>query len=365
MDLTVIKIGSNIIASEKGLDESGINDIARVISTIHDNGQKVAIVSSGAIAAGKNKLQIKGRIRDISVKQAAAAIGQSSLMWAYEKAFAGYNKKVAQILLTGVVLSDRRRYINTKNTLSTLLSLDVIPVINENDTVSTEEIKFGDNDRLAALVATLLESKRLIILSDVDGLYTDDPARNKKAGIIHRVEEITPELMEKAKGSNSMVGTGGMYSKLLAAQIASDNCIPVNILNGKKPELLLSLLSGEPVGTTIEPGQKKYCAKKGWIVFSVRSKGTLTLDSGAVKAIAQMGKSLLPSGIRSLTGIFDRGDAVYCADMDGKRISKGLVNYSSPELLKIIGKKTSQIESLLGYKYSDEVIHRDNMAAVG
>ncbi len=361
MNVVVIKIGSNIITSERGLDEQRLEFIARDISSLHDAGYQTVVVSSGAIAAGKNKLNLRGRIHDIQLKQASAAIGQSSLMWAYEKVFSSFNKRVAQILLTRDVFSDRRRYINSKDTLITLLSFGVIPIINENDTVAIDEIKFGDNDQLAALVASMLDAKRLIILSDVDGLYTDDPQKNRKAKLIQHVKKITPDVQKQAKDTRSMDSAGGMFSKIIAAKMASENGIIVNILSGKKTGVVMSLIEGKDVGTTIEPQRKRFGARKGWIAFSIRAKGTLVLDDGAVDAIIMKGKSLLPSGIQSLDGDFDRGDAAHCIDMDGRKIAKGLVNYSASELIKILGKKTSQIERLLGYKYSDEVIHRDNM----
>ncbi len=364
MDIIVIKIGSNIITSRSGLNERRIRRIVKDISTLHDMGYNTVIVSSGAIAAGRIKLNIHRPIHDIKLKQASAAIGQSSLVWTYEKAFKSFNKKVAQILLTREGLSDRKSYINVKNTLITLLSYGVIPVINENDTVAIDEIRFGDNDQLAALVASLLEARRLVMLSDVDGLFTDNPDKYKKAKIIKYVKEITPEIERKAKSDSSMFGTGGMYSKLIAAKKATENGIAVNIINGKKSGLMLALFDGKEEGTAFEPMAKKYGARKGWIAFGVRSKGELILDEGATQAITKRGKSLLPSGIKSIDGNFDRGDAVYCIDTDGRKIAKGLTNYSTIELKKIIGEKSSQVEKILGYKYSDEIIHRDNMAVI-
>ncbi|MEO5359654.1 MAG: glutamate 5-kinase [Nitrospirota bacterium] len=357
----VIKIGSSIITTPEGLNEAVINRLAHDISGLRDIGHQAVIVSSGAVAAGRGKLGIEGPIKEINIKQAAAAAGQSSLVWAYERAFGTYNKKVAQVLLTRDVFSDRRRYLNARNTLRTLLDFNIIPIINENDTVSVDELKFGDNDRLAALVASLLNTDRLVILSDVDGLYDADPCNNIAAKIISLVKKITPEHEKAACGSSSTCGTGGMSSKLIAAKIATADGITVNIVNGKSEGALTKIFDGSTAGTRFEPAAKKHGARKGWIAFGIRSKGRLTLDDGAAKAILSGGKSLLPSGIKSISGDFDRGDAVYCIAPGGRQIAKGLVNYGSAELQKIIGLKTAQIEGILGYKYSDEVIHRDNM----
>jgi glutamate 5-kinase len=365
MKRLVVKIGSNILAEgTKGLDTKRISAIARDISGLHDSGYDVVVVSSGAVAAGMKKLNLKEKPKDIKLKQAAAAIGQSHLMWAYERSFGEYGKKVAQVLLTRDDFADRKRYINSKNTLLTLLSYRVVPVINENDTVATDEIKFGDNDYLASLVAGLVEAERLVILSDVEGLYTEDPKRNPKARLIEYVEEITPELEEKAGGAGSVVGTGGMYSKILAAKRAVSHGIMVNIISGRKEGLLKSLLGGEHFGTLFKPKEEKLSSRKGWIAYGSRSKGSLIIDEGAVKALLQGGKSLLPSGITSVEGVFETGDAVYCLDDKKERIAKGLTNYSSSEIERIKGKKTSEIEKTIGYKYSEEVIHRDNLVLI-
>jgi len=358
----VIKIGSNILTSENnGLDLERIASIADDISKVKDAGYEVVIVSSGAVAAGMKKLELKEKPRDIILKQASAAVGQSSLMWAYEKCFNTHDKKVAQILLTRDDFSDRKRYINSRNTLITLLSYGVIPIINENDTVATDEIRFGDNDHLASLVAGLIDAERFIILSDVEGLFSDDPRKNQKATLIEVVEHITNELEKKAGGTGSAVGTGGMFSKLLAAKRAMHHGITVNIINGRTKGIISSLLSGAHHGTEFRPQITRLSLKKGWIAYACRTKGSITIDDGAAKALLQGGKSLLPSGIISLSGNFEAGDAVYCLDSKGARVAKGLTNYSSSEIEKIKGKKTSEIERILGYQYSDEVIHRDNL----
>ncbi len=362
MKRIVIKIGSNILAHDvEGLDIKRIASISREISDVQDKGYDVVVVSSGAIAAGMRKLGLTTKPKDIKHKQAAAAVGQSSLMWAYERSFAKCGKKVAQVLLTRDDFADRKRYINSKNTLLTLLSYRILPIINENDTVSTEEIKFGDNDHLASLVASLVEAERLIILSDVDGLYDTDPKADARAALIDCVDAITPEIEERAGGSGSVVGTGGMYSKVLAAKRAVTHGITVNIISGKKEGTLTDLMEGKRVGTLFRPKEEKLSSKKGWIAYGSRAKGSIVLDDGAVKALVESGKSLLPSGIVSIEGEFDIGDAVYCVDIRGNRVAKGLTNYSSSEIRKIRGTKTSRIEEILGYKYSDEAIHRDNL----
>jgi glutamate 5-kinase len=362
----VIKIGSNILTDRKGgLNQRRIRLIAKEVSSICSSGNDIIIVSSGAVAAGLKKLGLKEKPKEIRLKQAVASIGQSSLMWSYEKEFRKFGKKVAQILLTREDFSDRIRYLNAKNTISTLLSYGVIPVINENDTVATEEIRFGDNDQLAALVAALIEAERLIILSDVDGLYPADPKKNPEVKIIPIIKEITPEVEAMAGGEGSAIGTGGMYSKVLAAKKATSFGIRVNIISGKKSGLITSLLKGKQKGTEFLPNPKKISSKKGWIAYAVKPKGELKIDDGAVKAILKLGKSLLPSGISEVVGRFDIGDAVYILDKEGNKIAKGLVNYSSEDIEKIKGKKTSEISSILGYKYSDEVIHRDNLALSG
>lgn len=362
----VIKLGSNIVSGEEGLDEAQIGRIASEIAELYSMGNEIVMVSSGAIAAGMKRLSLKKRPSDIRHKQATAAVGQSALMWAYEQAFSVHRIMVAQVLLTRDAFFDRLRYINAKNTLLTLLDYRVIPIINENDTVSIEEIKFGDNDLLASLVAGLLGAEHLVILSDVDGLYNRDPRRYKNAELIKTVKEITPELKALAGGAGSIVGTGGMYSKLMAAEKAMNFGIRVSIINGKRKGLLKKLLiEGSSVGTTFLPARKRLTARKGWIAFGLRARGEVVIDDGAVLALRQKGKSLLPSGIKGIKGEFRAGDAVYCVDQKGIRVAKGLINYSSEELERIKGLKTSEIEKALGYKYADEVIHRDNLVLVG
>lgn len=362
MKRLVVKIGSNILAGDKeGLNAKRIGSIASEIAELKKSGLDVVLVSSGAVAAGMRKLGLKAKPMDIKLKQAAAAVGQSSLMWAYERSFGEFDIKVAQVLLTREDFSDRRRYINSKNTLLTLLSYGVVPIVNENDTVATDEIKFGDNDSLASLVSVLVEAERLVILSDVDGLYGKDPRIDPDAPLLECVEEITPDIEKLAGGAGSMVGTGGMYSKVLAAKRAMEHGITVHIINGKKKGLLQGLLSGRSHGTLFSARGCRLSHRKGWIAYSSRAHGSVVLDDGAAQAITGKGKSLLPSGIVAVEGEFDVGDAVYCTDLKGRRIAKGITNYSSSDIRKIMGKRTSEIEKVLGFRYSDEAIHRDNL----
>ncbi|MBF0506049.1 MAG: glutamate 5-kinase [Nitrospirae bacterium] len=361
----VIKIGSNILTEASGgLSYRRIRAIAGDVSGVYDMGHEVVIVSSGAVAAGMKKLGLGGKPKEIRLKQAAAAVGQSSLMRAYERSFENLGKKVAQALLTREDFSDRVRYLNSKNTLITLLSYGIIPVINENDTVATDEIKFGDNDQLAALVSGLIDAERLIILSDVDGLYDSDPKKNVDAKMISSVDAVTPDIISAAGGAGSAVGTGGMYSKILAARKALSHGIKVNIISGRKKGLIASLITGVHSGTEFRPSVKKISSRKGWIAYAIKPRGSLTIDDGAVRAVRKSGKSLLPAGVVGIDGTFDTGDAVNCVDLKGNKIAKGIVNYSAADIGKIKGKKTSEIERILGYKYSDEIIHRDNLVVV-
>lgn len=357
----VIKIGSNILANETGLNTRRIASIVSNVAKLHKSGHEIIIVSSGAVAAGAKKMRLGKRPTEIKLKQAAAAVGQSDLIWTYDKSFKKHSIRVAQILLTREGLADRKMHNNAKNTMLTLLSHKVVPIVNENDTVATEEIKFGDNDKLAALVSTCAEADRLIILSDVDGLYDANPKESKSAKIIGIVEKINENIICLADRCTSAVGTGGMLTKLQAAQIATQSGIGVHIINGKTPSKICHLMEGKAVGTQFKADKSPLKGRKSWLLHSSKSKGTLTLDGGAVKALLKRNKSLLPSGIIEVEGRFDDVDTVKCADPHGNVIARGIVNYSSDDLHKIKGRKTSEIEGILGYKYSDEAIHRDNL----
>lgn len=363
-ETVVVKVGSNIIASSEGLNTKQISSIVRQLSQMHSQGHRIALVSSGAIAAGMAKLGLKKRPHEIQLKQAVAAVGQSSLMWMYEKRFSRYQKKVAQILLTRDTFYDRTRYINARNTLMNLLQMGVIPIINENDTVAIEEIKFGDNDHLAALVAAIIEADRLIILSDVDGLFSSDPKKDSSASLIEEVYGFDERIESVAKPTTGKFGTGGMFSKVLAAKKAVQFGIKVHIINGHKPGLIIKIMQGKKAGTVFLPTGQKISARKTWIALGTKSKGSLMIDNGAKEALVRRNKSLLPGGIIKVEGKFQRGDAVYCVDIEGQKIAKGLCNYSSEEIEKIKGKRSSEIEKILGYKYSEEIIHRDNLVVL-
>ncbi len=357
----VVKIGSGVISGSDGLDTNAITQLTRDVESLLERGYEVVLVSSGAVAAGKGDLGIVGRPRTIPLKQAAAAIGQSRLISIYEEAFHTHGRKVAQVLLTRDDLANRRRYLNARNTLMTLLDYGIIPIINENDTVVVDEIRFGDNDNLSAMITNLLEANLLIILSDVDGLYDHDPRDNPDASLIHEVARISEEIEAVAGGSSSDLGTGGMATKIKAAKRASLYGVGTVIINGRKPGLLPRLLDGEELGTYFLPARNRMAAKKHWIAFTKKPRGKLLIDDGAVTALTEKGKSLLPSGIRGVDGGFDRGDAVRLCALNGEEFAKGVINYSLPELLRIMGKKSSEIEGILGYKYGDEIVHRDNL----
>ena len=358
----VVKIGSSLVASrESGLRPDRIDRLAEDISAVKDGGRELLLVSSGAIVSGIQKLGLKAYPKSLPVKQAAAAVGQSRLMWAYEKAFERLGRKVAQILLTHQDLADRRRFMNARHTLSTLIEFGVIPIINENDTVAVDEIRFGDNDTLAGNVAHLVDADLLVILSDVDGLFTDDPRRNASATLVPLVSEITKDIERRAGLSGSFEGTGGMASKIQTAKKVAEYGIPTLILNGEKPGLLPAIFEGLNAGTFILPRGRRLTSRKHWIAFTLRTKGKVTLDDGAVEALVRRGKSLLPSGIIGVSGDFGPGDAISCTDRHGKEFAKGLVNFSSETLAKIKGLKTSEIQRTIGSQEYEEVIHRDNL----
>jgi glutamate 5-kinase len=359
----VIKVGSAVLtSSEQGLDQDRIERLASDISSIMGQGREVVLVSSGAIAAGLAKLGLrKTKSMPLSLKQAAAAIGQSGLMWMYEKTFGTHGKKVAQVLLTREDLSNRTRFLNARNTLQTLLDYGVIPIINENDTVSVDEIKFGDNDNLSSMVVHLTDADLLIVLSDIDGLYTADPKIDASAKLIPVVEKITAEMERSAGDAHTSLGTGGMRSKLMTAKKVGAFGAPMVILNGKKNGVLQALFEGAAVGTLFLPKPEKQDSRKHWIAYTVCSNGRVMVDDGALEALMNKGKSLLPGGIARVEGSFKVGDCVTCVDRSGNAFARGLVKYSSADLDRIKGLKTSQIESVLGHKDYDEVIHRDDL----
>ena len=358
----VVKVGSSLIASAgAGLDSNRIQQLADDLAICWNGGVEVTLVSSGAIAAGMGRLGLHERPRSIPEKQAAAAVGQSALMWHYEQAFSRHRLRVAQVLLTQEDISQRSRYLNARNTLTALLQFKVLPIINENDTVAVEEIKFGDNDTLAALVANLVDADLLVILTDVDGLYTGDPRQDPHAQRLDLVESITPELERLVWEDERPVSIGGMGTKLQAAQKAVASGIPLVIAAGGSPGALQRILQGESVGTYFLPRGDRLAARKRWIAFAAPPQGRLRVDQGAQQAVGMQGKSLLPSGLLSVEGTFEAGEVVGLVDPEGREFARGLTNYDSRDLQKICGEKTTAIAALLGYKSFDEVIHRDNL----
>ncbi|HEV8307166.1 MAG TPA: glutamate 5-kinase [Methylomirabilota bacterium] len=357
----VVKVGSGLIAeSGRGPDPTRIGRLAADLAAVIARPLEVALVSSGAIAAGTARLGLRVRPRTIPEKQAAAAAGQAALMWHYEQAFLPHGRQVAQVLLTQEDISHRARYLNARNTLLTLLGYGVLPIINENDTVAVEEIKVGDNDNLAALVAYLVEADLLVLLSDTDGLYTGDPNQDPTAERIDTVEAITPE-MERLAGARGPLGTGGMVTKLQAAQKAMAAGIPMVIADGRRAGVLDAVLDGEPVGTYFEPRGDRLTARKRWIAFAIAPQGMLEVDAGARRALVEGGKSLLPSGVVKVEGEFSAGDAVGLRDPEGREFARGIVNYDAREVATLRGARTRDIERLLGYRALDEVIHRDDL----
>ena len=358
----VVKVGSGLIAEPaRGTDQARLAPLAAELAAACARGLEVTLVTSGAIATGTARLGLRERPRTIPEKQAAAAVGQAALMWHYEQAFGAHGRRVAQVLLTQADISDRTRYLNARNTLLTLLGYGVLPIVNENDTVAVEEIKVGDNDNLAALVAHLIDADLLVLLSDTDGLYTGDPHRDPDARRIELVETITPEMQQLA-GSEGPLGTGGMVTKLQAAQKAMAAGIPMVVADGRRPGVLAAVLAGEPVGTYFRPRTDRLAARKRWIAFAIAPQGTLEVDAGARRALVERGKSLLPSGVVSVEGDFAAGDLVGLRDGSGREFARGIVNFDAREIVRLRGARTADIERLLGYRGLDEVIHRDNLA---
>ena len=359
----VIKIGTSTITDEHGhLNLPQMRILVEQVTQMSQQGREVILVTSGAIGAGVGRLELHTRPETIREKQAVAAVGQTHLMKHYEEIFNEFGFKVAQILLTQEDMRARERYLNARNTIMTLLEYKVIPIINENDTVAVDEIRFGDNDTLSAMVASKIEADLLIILSDVSGLYTADPRKDKEAELIHVVDDITDEVERIAlKSTGSTRGVGGMYTKIQAAKIATVSGVMVVIADGMKAGVLKEIFAGDDIGTKFLPRQEKISGRKKWIAFANKSCGKIMVDSGAVKALTKNGKSLLPSGIISCEGDFRLGDMVTVVDEDGDEIARGLVSFSGDEVQKIKGKKTTEIAKILGHSDYDEVIHRDNL----
>jgi glutamate 5-kinase len=364
----VIKVGSSLVTNNgEGLDQKAIAAwAAQIAHLVHPtNGdiqaRQVVLVSSGAVAEGMQRLGWKKRPTAVNELQAAAAVGQMGLVQMYESCFAEHSLRTAQVLLTHDDLADRKRYLNARSTLRTLLDLGVIPIINENDTVVTDEIRFGDNDTLASLVANLIEADALVILTDQAGLYSADPRNNPDAKFIQHATAGDEALEKMAGGAGSSVGTGGMLTKILAAKRAARSGAHTIIASGREKDVLIKLASGEVIGTHLHTEQGKMLAKKQWMADHLRVSGQLKLDAGAVKVLRTDGKSLLPVGVVAVDGSFERGDVVACLDEQGKEIARGLVNYSSAETSRILRQPSSEIASILGYVDEAELIHRDNL----
>ncbi len=358
----VVKVGSNVLTADNGLNLKAMRSITRQISKLIESGLEVILVSSGAMASGVKKIGLPARPDELPKRQAVAAVGQAGLMMEYEKAFGRHNLKVAQILLTSEDLSNRKRYLNARNTLNTLLSWRVVPIINENDTVWVEEIKLGDNDNLAAMITLLMDADLLINLTDIDGLFTRDPRVYPDAELIATVTRINNDTEKYAGDIPGALGTGGMISKIKAARKVNSAGVPMVIAKGDKPNILLKLFSGQKHGTFFIPQKQRLNSRKCWIAYSLKPKGTIKIDDGAVKAILKNGKSLLPSGIIAVKNDFGVGAAVEFQNRRNESLGIGLVNYSSADIDKIKGLKSNRIKQVLGHKSYDEVIHRDNLA---
>ncbi|MDN5347288.1 MAG: glutamate 5-kinase [Clostridia bacterium] len=358
----VVKVGTSILTYATGrLNLERMERLVRELAGLANAGYQVILVTSGAVGAGMGRLGLKERPRTMPEKQAAAAVGQGLLMHMYEKFFSEYGRVVAQILLTKEDLADRRRYLNARHTLGALLRLGVVPVINENDTVAVDEIRVGDNDTLSALVAGLADAELLVLLTDIDGLYTADPQHDPEATLIPLVEEITPEIEALAGGRGSRWSVGGMQTKLQAARLATSFGIPMVITSGLEAGRLAAILAGKRVGTLFLPKEHRLHARKKWLAYCPPAPGLIKIDPGAERAILNEGKSLLPSGIIEVVGDFGQGAVVSVVTVEGKEIAKGMVNYPAEDIRRIQGRKTGEIVEILGYKDYDEVIHRDNL----
>ncbi|MEY3145366.1 MAG: hypothetical protein RL342_1037 [Pseudomonadota bacterium] len=358
----VVKVGSSLVTNDgRGLDEAAIGEWCRQLSQLVRGGREVIMVSSGAIAEGMKRLGWRNRPNEIHELQAAAAVGQMGLAQMYETKLRENGLGSAQVLLTHADLADRERYLNARSTLLTLLKLGVVPVINENDTVVTDEIKFGDNDTLGALVANLVEADALVILTDQKGLFTADPRRDPGAVFVHEAKAGDPALEAMAGGAGSSLGRGGMITKILAAKRAAGSGASTVIAWGREPDVLLRLTQGEAIGTLLVAQTQKNQARKQWIADHLQLRGSVTVDPGAVQQLRAGGKSLLPIGMTAVEGNFSRGDVIAVCDPQGLEVARGLANYASAEARLICRKPSSEFEKLLGYISEPEMVHRDNL----
>ncbi len=358
----VVKIGSSLVTNDgRGLDHEAIARWAAQMATLREAGAELVLVTSGAIAAGMQRLNWSRRPQAIHELQAAAAVGQMGLVQAWESAFAQHAMRTAQVLLTHDDLADRRRYLNARSTLRTLIELAVVPIVNENDTVTTDEIRLGDNDTLGALVANLIEADVLVLLTDQPGLFTADPRKDAAAVAVRHGRAGDPALEAMAGGTGSAIGRGGMLTKVLAAKRAARSGAHTVIASGREADVLTRLASGEAVGTHLRADTPTLAARKQWLADHVQIAGRLTLDEGAVRALTKDGKSLLPIGVVAVGGRFERGEVVGCFTHDGREVARGLVNYSADDAARIVRRPSSEIAALLGYVDEPELIHRDNL----
>ncbi len=358
----VVKVGSSLVTNEgRGLDAEAIGNWCRQLAALAAQGREVVMVSSGAIAEGMKRLGWAQRPKEIHELQAAAAVGQMGLAQVYESKLREHGCHSAQVLLTHADLADRERYLNARSTLLTLLALKVIPVINENDTVVNDEIKFGDNDTLGALVANLVDADALVILTDQRGLFSADPRKDPHAQFIHEARAGDPELERMAGGAGSSIGRGGMLTKILAARRAAGSGASTVIAWGREPDVLLRLASGEAIGTALTAVTQKLAARKQWMANQLQLRGSVRVDAGAVIKLRDEGKSLLPIGMTDVQGEFHRGDVIAVCDAQGRELARGLANYGSAEARLIARKPSSEFEKLLGYSAEPEMIHRDNL----
>jgi glutamate 5-kinase len=361
----VIKLGSSIVTNDgRGLDEKCLSSLIKQIAILNSHKKKIVLVSSGAIAAGLKKLKIKKRPNALSELQSAAAVGQMDLVQVYERLFSQNNLIAAQVLLTHDDLSDRKRYLNARSTIFNLINKNVIPVINENDTVASEEIRFGDNDSLAAMVANLIEADLLVLLTDQEGLFSSDPRADNNAKLIDHAYVDDNNLDKLASGTNSEIGTGGMTTKIMAARRAALSGTHTIIASGRRVNILENLRNDQDIGTFLQSREFKLVARKKWLADNLKLKGKIYIDQGAEKALVDQGKSLLVAGVVKVTGNFDRGEVIQCVNESGSEILKGLVNYNSEEVKKIIGVSSDKIETILGYVNESSLIHRNNMIII-
>lgn len=361
--MIVVKVGTRVLTDRMGrLDEGRVEQLAEQAHRVIEGGRRVVLVSSGAVGAGMGRLGLSERPRDLALLQAVAAVGQSLLVEAYERALGRYGHHAAQILLTAEDLNHRIRYLNARNTVLTLLKLGAVPVINENDTVAVDELKitFGDNDRLAAMVTNLIRAPLLVLLSDVEGLYDGDPA-DPKSQVIQTIRRLDRRVFELVRDRAGGLGTGGMASKLRAAQIVTAGGENAIIAGGRVPDVLCRIMAGEPLGTLILAQGRTLEARKRWIGFAAQPRGVLRLDAGAVEAVLHRGRSLLPIGVAEVQGEFGKGDVVALEDAEGNELARGLTNYSAAEIRRIQGLRSERIAEALGHAPYQEVVHRDNM----